>query len=248
MQIIAIGMFLLFCAVVVILSGAVGFIFACLTAVSIKGVTGKRCVTIAVTNALPFFCLALVLTPLVLVVAGLRSGSFPGSCALPNGYSLMMTAASEPGWVYSPRNEATPKSVAWQKDGVDGVELLQVAGRYIVGGRNSRGWRPSTSVVEVDSYFLLDTETANLTTLSTFQQLQGTAEQLGIQLNLERVYIVYGTYGMMHWGKLPMFGIYLLSPVLLWFVLRWAMRIRALRSSSQRRWLGEDWLLVSQLP
>jgi hypothetical protein len=144
MQIIAIGMTLLFCAAVLTLSGLVGLVFGALTATVVRDVSWRHRLAISAKSALPFACLALIAIPFVLRWVIAERTSIPGSCGLPNGYSLMLIDPADAAWVYNPRNESRNESVGWQKDGVDGVRTLQLAGRYILGGRDTHGFAHRT--------------------------------------------------------------------------------------------------------
>ena len=75
-------------------------------------------------------------------------------CHLAGNYSLMMVDAESPGWVYKDTNGF--QNINWNRDGIDGVKSLQINGKYIVGGRDARGFRKNAIVNE---YFLIDTDT-----------------------------------------------------------------------------------------
>jgi hypothetical protein len=232
MQIIAIGMVLLFGVTALLLSGLVGIIFGGLTATVVKGVSWQRRLAVSAASALPFTCLALIVIPFVLWRVVLARESFPGSCQLPNGYSLMMTDSAHPAWVYNPKNVSTSGSVDWQKDGVDNVRTLQVSSHYILGGRDSRGFDHAEKRVEgaVDSYFILDSETGELTATSSLEQLQAQASNLGIHLRLESAYTIYSRYGPLRLARIPTFIMLLISAALVGFLTRWIVQLRRLRS------------------
>jgi len=232
MQIIAIGMVLLFGVAVLLLSSLVGIIFGGLTAAIVTGFSWQRRLAISATSALPFAGLALIVIPFLLWRVIVVKESFPGSCQLPNGYSLMMIDSAHPAWVYNPKNISTRESVAWQKDGVDNVQTLQISRHYILGGRDSRGFDHAEKKVKgaVDSYFILDTETGELTAISSLAQLQTQTSNLGIQLRLERVYSIYSRYGLLRFARFPTSMILLLSATLVGLLLRWIAQLRRLRS------------------
>lgn len=180
----------------------------------------------------PSLCLlTLIVVPFILQWVMAKKMSIPGSCRLPNGYSIMMIDAGDPVLVYNPRNESTREGVVWQRDGVDGVRTLQVAERYILGGRESHGLaRLPKAGDQVDSYFVLDTETGKLTVMPSLAQLEKAASQLGIQLKLERAYTVYSRYGLMPFVRVPPFGTSLALLVLLCLLARWIMQLRRFHS------------------
>jgi energy-coupling factor transporter transmembrane protein EcfT len=223
MQLMALIELLLFCIAVVLISGFVGLLFASITAAVMKGVSWRRRLQKSFVTALPFACLALIVSPFVLQRFYFEMQSLPGSCVLPNGYRLMMTDADSPASVYNPKNESTKASVLWQQDGVDGVRSVQVNSRYILGGRDSHGYAKRGG--EVDSYFVLDTKTEKLTMLSSYEQLQSKAAELGVQLRLQAVYAVYQQYGLMRFVPVPRSGRVLVAVVLIALLLRWLLQL-----------------------
>ncbi len=232
MQIIALLAFPVFCVKVAILSGLVGLVFGIVTAIFIKGVGWRRRLVMCATSALPFVFMALVVFPFILLRFETEKMSVPGSCGLPNGYSLMVIDKTSPAWVYRQRDESGRASVDWQKDGVDGVTSLQVADRYILGGRDSHALAPTAKAGrQADSYFALDTKTGKLITITSFAELQNAASQLGIQLKLERAYAVYSNYGPMQFARVPPYGTLLASVVLVWLLVRWALQLRGFQSA-----------------
>lgn len=93
------------------------------------------------------------------------------------------------GWLYKPVDGSPQR--AWPKDVVDGVETLQVAGRYMLGERDSHGLNFEKIGGRMDSYFVLDGQTRELTTVSSIQELQRASLPLGISVKLEAVRAVY---------------------------------------------------------
>jgi len=225
MQVMALGIALLFCIAVLVPSCLMGLIFAVLGVMIMKSIPGRQRVVVAVTRALPFFFVSVFAIPLVLVLVIVRKTSFPGHCRLPNGYAIMMVSANETGWVYNARNEDAGKSIAWQKEGVDGVKALQIAGRYILGRRDPRGL--PVEVADLNGYFLVDTQTAVVTNLPTLPQLQYAAAKLGVQLNLNSVYDVYCRYTPMRFARFLTAAIVLLSIVFLLLLMRWLLQMRS---------------------
>jgi hypothetical protein len=79
----------------------------------------------------------------------------------------MMLHATDPGWLFKPIDNLPQH--AWPKDVVDVVETLQVAGRYVLGGRDSHGLNFGKIGGHIDSYFVLDSQTRQLTTVSSIR-------------------------------------------------------------------------------
>src|ERR1700730_15856649 len=148
------------------------------------------------------------------------------NCPLPNGYALLMIDTTDQGFVYNPKTQ--PNSVvAEQQDAIAGVRVLQVAGRYILGGSDSRSFeRLENHSEQVDSYFLLDTQLGKQSRFPNYEALRGKAQELGISPNLERVASVYYRY------RFTWFDIFvlllLLVPLLVsaLLLLRWILRLR----------------------
>ena len=232
MQLIAMLLVLLLCVAVLILSVFVGLIVGGITAVFISDTPWKRRLVLSTKCALPFFFLALIVFPFVLWRVHVQKVSLPGTCVLPNGYKLMMIDTSSPAWVYNPRNEFQKSSVNWQKESVDGVRTLQVADRYVLGGRDNRGFRASGRVEQGSvSYFLLDTKTDKLVTMLSYEQLQNIASGLGIPLRLKDAYSVYESNGFMRFARFPPFSASLASLALMCLLARWVLQLRRFRSA-----------------
>jgi hypothetical protein len=230
MQVMALGLVLLFCIAVMVPSCLMGLIFTVLGVMIMKNIHGRQRVVVAVTRALPFFFVSVFVIPLVLALVIVRKTSFPGHCRLPNGYAIMMISPEETGWIYNPKNEETGKSIAWQKEGVDGVKALQIAGRYVLGRRDPRGL--PVEVADVNGYFFVDTQTATVTNLSTLPQLQDAASKVSVQVNLESVYDVYCRYGAMRFARFLTVGIVLLSVVFVLLLVRWLLQMRSVPAFS----------------
>jgi len=58
---------------------------------------------------------------------------------LPNGYQIMMIDVTDQGWVYNPKTQPG-SGVAEQEDAVSGVRNVQVSGKYILGGIDSKAF------------------------------------------------------------------------------------------------------------
>ena len=153
-------------------------------------------------------------------------------CPLPNGYHLMMIDLTDQGWIYNPKTQRFSGTVVSQGDSMDGVRLVQVAGRYILGGADTKlaehfGQNSSS----VDAYFALDTQTGKRTVFSNYDELRAAAGQLGVSLKLEPIYNVYRRYRFTWFDVLA--GFLLLAPPLVsaYFLFRWIARVRRTRES-----------------
>ena len=151
------------------------------------------------------------------------------TCPLPNGYALLMIDTTDQGFVYNPKTQPEG-GVGEQKDAIAGVRLLQVAGRYILGGSDSHPFeRSENNDQKVDSYFLLDTKIGEHTTFPSYEALSGQAQELGIVLNLERIDTVYRQYRFTSFDVFV--GVLFCVPPLVVGLLlsRWVVRMRRTR-------------------
>ena len=156
---------------------------------------GGRALSAAFLRAIPLSIVAWLVTVLAVGIETEHIGApSEGTCQLAANYSLMMVDSEGSGWVYNRKNE-NGRGVNWQTDGIDGVEIVQTSGRFILGGRDSHGFRPSHSHAVINEYFLIDTERETVTRFSTLPQLQAAASQLGIPVELKPVYEVYSSCG-----------------------------------------------------
>jgi hypothetical protein len=236
-----IGMVLLAGAVVgTVLAGIAGIAFGATTAFATKGVQDRRKV-ILTASLFPFVCL--VWTTIVFAFQAVINEELlhrdPGAgdaweCPLPNGYGLVMIDTTDHGWVYNPKTQVAG-GVAEQEDAPYGVRLLQVDGRYIVGGLDSKAdEEDDRNSQRVDSYFLLDTQTGKRTNFPDYQSLRAATEPLGIRLKLERITTVYSRY---RFTWFDVFAVYLFCfPPLIAaiFLVRWIVRLRRLRGPSSQ--------------
>jgi hypothetical protein len=155
-----------------------------------------RPLSVAFTRAIPLSIVAWLIAVLAVGVETERlATSSERTCHLSANYSLMVVDQEGSGWVYNRKNENRRGGVNWQRDGIDGVEILQISGRYILGGRDSQGFRPSRSHALINEYFLIDSERETVARFSTLEQLQSSAAQLGISVQLRPVYEVYSSCG-----------------------------------------------------
>lgn len=218
----------------VILASAGIVLLGGLTAYFTRGVKRSRRRAIIAATFFPIACLGWAGTIFVLqwaVNADLLHRD-PGlgdvsTCPLPNGYQLLMIDGTDQGSIYNPKTQKTKNVVAEQEDAVDGVRVVQVAGRYILGGLNTSVFDPlPTRSPKVDSYFLLDTNTGKRVTFLTYGELHQAAAQLGIHANLQPIEVVYLRYRFTLFDVL--IGFLLLVPPLLsgWLLVRWIVRLR----------------------
>lgn len=149
---------------------------------------------------------------------------------LPNGYQLLMIDVTDHGWVYNPKTQGHD-AVATQEDAVDGVRIMQVAGPYILGGTGSQSYDDEDKIHtdRVDNYFLLDTQTGNHLTFTSLESLAGATAPLGINLNLERIDVVYSRYRYTWFDKLIIFV--LCTPPLIFagLIVWWIVLVRRTR-------------------
>jgi hypothetical protein len=144
-----------------------------------------------------------------------------------------MIDTTEQGWVYNPKTQ-TEGGVGEQEDAIAGVRVLQVAGRYILGGSDSRSFdRLDNNTEHVDSYLLLDTHFGKHTNFPSYEALRVKAQELGIGLSLERIGAVYGRYRFTRFEIVV--GLLLCLPSLVRAVLlvRWIFRMRKTRGASR---------------
>ena len=148
------------------------------------------------------------------------------NCPLPNGYALLMIDTTDQGFVYNPQTQPN-NVVGEQQDAIAGVRVLQVAGRYILGGSDNRSFeRLENHSEQVDSYFLLDTLLGKQSRFPNYEDLRAKAQELGISPNLERVASVYYRYRFT-WFDIFV-GLVLLVPLLVsaLLLLLWILRLR----------------------
>jgi len=229
--------------IVLLVWAVVGTILACVGALVMgaaatfltRKATQDRSLTLLSAVAFPFACLGWA--ALLFVFQACVNGAMhrdPGlgdswNCPLPNGYAITMIDVTDQGWVYNPKTQIDG-GVAEQEDAVAGVRLVQVSGKYILGGSDSRSIVDSHSSNDyVDSYFLLDTQTGRKTAFPNVDGLRAAATQAGINLNLEPIDAVYSRYRYT-WFDVSV-GILLCVPPLACLVLL-ARKILKLRKSA----------------
>jgi len=91
--------------------------------------------------------------------------------------------------------QRSDSAVGEQEDAVVGVRTLQVSGRYILGGTDSKSFEHlGQQIDQVDNFFLLDTRTGSRTQFKTYGALRGRALELKIDPNLQPIDSVYAKY------------------------------------------------------
>ncbi len=114
---------------------------------------------------------------------------------LPNGYQIMMIDVTDQGWVYNPKTQHSDSSIGEREDAVAGVRKVQVTGRYILGGADSKSFEHlGQENDQVDSYFLLDTQTGKRTQFQSYDAMQSRALEMNIKVSLEPINSVYGRF------------------------------------------------------
>jgi len=123
------------------------------------------------------------------------------------------------GIVYNPKTQPGG-GIGEEEDAVFNVSIVQVAGRYILGGGDTR---------TADSYFLLDTQTGKRSNFGSYDELATAAKQLNIQLHLENIATVYSRYRFTWFDVL--IGMLVCIPLLAYAVvtLKWIVRLRRTR-------------------
>jgi hypothetical protein len=148
-------------------------------------------------------------------------------CPLPNGYALLMIDTTDNGWVYNPKTQADPEGVADGPDTVSGVIVMQVAGRYMLGGADSKSFEHTElNKHQVDSYFLLDAQTSQRSLYSAYDDLLVAAHKIGIEPKFEPIATVYSIYRFTWFEVFA--GFLLCVPPLVWMclVVWWVSRLR----------------------
>ena len=124
--------------------------------------------TLTTTDLGPFACLGWVGGVFIFyaVVNEMAFHRDPGigdgwTCPLPNGYAIEMIDVTDRGFVYNPRTQTISGVVAASNDALADVCLLQLAGRYILGGAPCQSYEDPgpEGHGKVLSYFMLDTAT-----------------------------------------------------------------------------------------
>jgi hypothetical protein len=147
-------------------------------------------------------------------------------CPLPNGYALLMTDATDHGWIYNPKTQPG-EAVGQRGDAVANVRTLQITGRYILGAADSRASEHvSDGSNPVDEFFLMDTQAGKHMTFVRYEALEFQAKQLGIQPNLEPINGVYTRYRFSWFDVFA--GVLIFVPPLgaMYFLGKWVLKLR----------------------
>jgi hypothetical protein len=226
------GFVLLIWAAVGLVAASVGaVVLGAATAFATRKVARVRRLTILAAAASPFICLGW--GGAVFIFQAAVNQIFlhrdPGlgdtwACPLSNGYAVLMIDETDDGWVYNPATQESG-SVTEQEDAVDGVAVVQVSGRYILGRVNGKsldrpnfvnGMALEPTTKHSDSFFLLDTQTGRRENFTTLDGLQGATKPLAIQLRLQPIAAVYQHYRYTWFDAFA--GLVLVAPPLLGFV------------------------------
>jgi hypothetical protein len=216
------------CAVLAIVAG---FVLGWVAEFFIRHATEGRREAIRAVRWLPFKCLMSVaivfISYQVVNVAVRHNTSLRGdvwTCRFPNGYGILMIDSTYEGFVYDTKIRGLRiEGIEDQEGTVGGVRIVQIAGRYILGGSVSGYVGPDG---DVDTYFLLDTQTSKHTNFLSYDTLRNSAAQLGIPLKLEPVYDVYKRYRFT-WVDLAFALLASIPPLVFgWLLLRQIARLR----------------------
>jgi hypothetical protein len=156
-------------------------------------------------------------------------------CPLPNGYAILMIDQTDQGMVYNPKTQLDDDGVGvgeHDQDAVAGVRKLQMAGKTILGGADSKAFgSPSSTKDRIDEYFLLDTRAGTRSDFSDYDSLSAAAASLGIHANLEPIATVYSRYRFTCFEVFA--GVLFVSPPILAGTLLtlWIRRLRRDRAS-----------------
>jgi hypothetical protein len=232
-----IGIVLLFWAVLgTILAGLGLLIFGGATAHFTRGVKEGRRRAIVLASIFPFLCLgwagAVFLFQAVVNEVVLHRDPGLGDdwhCPLPNGFALMMIDVTDYGWVYNPKTQEAGGGIAQQDDAIFGVRTVQVSGRYIFGGLDSK--IPDEDVMKtdnehVDSYFFIDTQTGQRSGFTSYSDLRDAVLKLGIQLNLQPIDEAYRRYRFTRFDIFVAFLLFVPPILAAGFLLNWIAKLR----------------------
>ena len=137
-----------------------------------------------------FFAQAIVNTVLLDRDPGLGDGWY---CPLPNGYRVEFIDVTDHGWITNPKTQPDG-IIAETDDSISGVRQAQVSGQYILGATDSKAFGSRGDEKHVDGYFIIDTKRRAKDKFASMDELKAAAGKLGITVNLEPIYNVYGRY------------------------------------------------------
>lgn len=228
------GVVIVLAFLAIVSSILVWLIFFLLSTLFLRDIAWLERLALGGQYALPFAGFALLSTPLILITINGYTSSGPGTCTLPNGYKLMVTKDTDPGWVFNPVNENSVQSVDWKKEGVSCVAQIQVEGHYILGAR-TEGWS-CLHLRGTDTYFLIDTDTGTVDGFASEAALREAVGRLGVSVKLERFYDVYRRFDPAHLiGGLAVTVTILLAVIFLGLLSWWIKKILAFRRAAELR-------------
>jgi hypothetical protein len=193
---------------VLVAAAIVGTVFAGLAAVVLGTITylatrrvqrPRRTGTILAVIAFPFLALGWAATifafQAIVNETVLHRDAGAGDawrCPLPNGYAILMIDQTDQGMVYNPKTQVVGGGgVAIGQhhvDAVAGVRKLQIAGKYILGGDDSKAFdAPPGTRDHIDEYFLLDTQNRTRADFPSYDSLSAAVAPLGIRLNIKTI-------------------------------------------------------------
>jgi len=148
---------------------------------------------------------------------------------LPNGYQILMIDVTDQGWVYNPKSQKD-SIVVTREDSVSGVRELEVAGRYILGGTDSKAFEhEGENKGQSDGYFILDTKLGRQTEFKSYDSLRVNAMSLGIDPHLQPINDVYSKYRF-SWFDVFAGVVFILPPIAGLLMLGvWIVRLRRRR-------------------
>lgn len=231
------GIVLLFWAVVGTVVAAIGGVtLGCATAVLTRGITNGRRRIITAASLFPVVCLGwggAVFVFQAVVNEGLLHRDLglgdTWHTPLPNGYQIMMIDVTDQGWVYNPKTQPGD-AVGEREDAVSGVRNVQVAGRYILGGTDSKSFEHlGKDINQIDAYFLLDTQLGKQTQFQNYDALRQRAVELGIKPNLQPINSVYSRFRF-SWFDIFAGLLFCIPPVIgALALISWIVRLRRTR-------------------
>ena len=219
-----IGIVLLLGAIVGMIAAGIGAILlGGIAAWLTRGVEHGRKKVILIACLFPFACLgwatitfifqAIVNETVLHRDAGIGDAF---SCPLPNGYQILMIDVTDVGYVYNPKTQTSSYGVSSQEDAPSEVRVLQLEGRYILGGIDTCYYDHFGTSTHLDSYFILDTQRGKRTDFADRKALSHAAQKLGIQLNLEPISDIYARFRFTWFDVFA--GLLLIIPPILGFI------------------------------
>jgi len=138
----------------------------------------------------------------------------------------MMIDVTDQGWVYNPKTQPSD-SVIEREDAVSGVRSLQLAGRYILGGTDSKGFEHlGQETNQIDGYFILDTLSGKRTQFDSYDAFRNSARDFNVEVNLKPINEIYSKYRFT-WFDIFVGCMSCLPPVVgIILLFRWIFRLR----------------------